>query len=143
MNQVHIRADEFADVRHFLLNKITTVKEKFQIQRGNVAAGVAGASGLAFHRKLFIAERHIGRFDKIDHGCAARKHTSRCIRKDRIAFKFRDGHQGLEAIYKQFKQFCQNLVRMFEFRLGDERCVARNIGNHQKSVLGDSGHGLS
>jgi hypothetical protein len=32
---------------------------------------------------------------------------------------------------------------MFEFRLGDEGRIARNVGEDEVSVLGDSGHRLS
>ena len=101
------------------------------------ADGVRRAAADALHP---IPEREIRRLHHFKQSFVAHDFRFGDVGKHRVAFEFGNRHQRLDALHEQFKQFGEDLVRMFEFRLCYKRRVARNVGDDEKSVLGGCGH---
>ena len=84
--------------------------EEFQIEVGNVAAGIASAGGAATRRFPSVAERNVGGFDQLKDGLAARDFRLSGVGEDGIAFDFGDGQQRLEFCDDGFEQFGEYLL---------------------------------
>ena len=65
MDQVYIRANQLADAADILNNVIPNVKEKFQLKRMDIAAGLTGTGCTALCRIAFAVKSLISVFNQL------------------------------------------------------------------------------
>ena len=63
MDHIHVGADHFAVAADALKNVIAVMRDEFQIERRDVAAGIAHTGGAASNGILLIFEGGIGGFN--------------------------------------------------------------------------------
>jgi len=88
VNEDDIVADQFAIAADALKNVFAMMRHEFQIERRNVATGIALTGGSTANCLLLILESRIGGFDQFEQRFATLQFLFGRVCKDRIAFKF-------------------------------------------------------
>jgi hypothetical protein len=134
VDQVYVRADHLAAAPDLLEREVPVMGEEFQVERGNVAAGVAVAGRGALHRELPVAEGAVGGFEQLHQRLAALDPGVGDVGEDRVTLQLVEGEQGLEPAHDDLEQLAEDFLRVLELRLGDVGGVAADVGDEQVAV---------
>ena len=136
MEQIHVAAHQLVVAAQLLDAELAVMDEEFQVERGDVGAGVALAAIVHHHHFDGPTKGHVGIFHQLHKSLAADGFAPQRIADDRVACRTGDNQWRAVVVDEQFQQRLKNLLGVLQLRFAQKHCIAGDVADDQKAGVG-------